>query len=138
MYALTGIALGDAFISTWAVKYRVDLLRPIQYIQTFIDPNWKPLLSTPAFPEYPSGHSVASGAASIVLQMLFGDVPMSDITHLDRQLIPRTFTTFAAMADEAAMSRMYGGIHYRVGIDNGLKQGRCIGQSVLERIHLHS
>jgi PAP2 superfamily protein len=136
MYALTGIVLADSFISAWEVKYRVQLIRPITYIDAYIDANWKPLINTPPFPEYPSGHSAASGAAATVLTDLFGEVAFSDNTHLTRMLPQRSFTSFQQAAEEAAMSRLYGGIHYRVSIENGLAQGRCVGQNTMDRIQL--
>lgn len=138
MYALTGIALADSFISAWEVKYRVQLIRPITYINTYIDPAWKPTINTPPFPEYPSGHSVVSAAAAAVLTDLFGEVAFSDVTHLSRMLPPRAFTSFEQAAQEAAISRLYGGIHYRVSIENGLAQGKCVGQNTLDRIQLHN
>ncbi len=138
MYALTGIALADSFISTWGVKYRVQLIRPITYIDTYIDPNWKPMINTPPFPEYPSGHSVVSSAAAVVLSHLLGEVTFSDVTHLNRMLPPRSFISFQQAAQEAALSRLYAGIHYRISIENGLAQGRCVGQNTIDRIQLGS
>ncbi|HUP42485.1 MAG TPA: vanadium-dependent haloperoxidase, partial [Thermoanaerobaculia bacterium] len=111
-YALIGIAVGDAFISCWFGKYVYNLLRPETYIQRFIDPAWKPLIATPPFPEYPSGHSVQSGATNVVLAGLFGDEPFVDSTHAARGLAPRAFDSLTAAFDEAALSRLYGGIHY--------------------------
>jgi hypothetical protein len=90
------------------------------------------LLATPAFPEYPSGHSVQSAAAAIVLTNLFGDnFSFTDHTHDRHDLQARTFASFNDAAEEAALSRLYGGIHFRTAIENGLVQGRCIGESVL-------
>jgi len=137
MYALVGIAAGDAFISTWREKYDVMLLRPNAFINTYIDPNWKTFVGTPSFPEYPSGHSVVSGAMSEVLTGLFGNIAFTDKTHSDMGMKARNFSSFKMAAAEAALSRLYGGIHYRISIDNGLKQGACIGQNVLSRINLH-
>jgi hypothetical protein len=132
-YARMGIAVCDAFIACWNVKYRDNLLRPITYIRTYIDPAWgNPLpLTTPPFPEYPSGHSVQSGAAAEVLAATFGTVAFADHTHDARGLAPRTFASFSAFAEEAAISRLYGGIHYRSAIERGLAQGRCIGSAVV-------
>jgi hypothetical protein len=90
-----------------------------------------PLLTTPPFPEYPSGHSVQSGAAFAVLTDLFGtDYAFDDRTHDDRGLPTRNFTSFAAAAKEAAISRLYGGIHFRPAITHGLAQRNCIGDQV--------
>jgi hypothetical protein len=129
-YARVGMAVADAFICCWNVKYRYNLLRPITYIQANIDPSWSSLLTTPPFPEYPSGHSVQSGASARVLTDLFGEVAFTDHTHDDRGLTPRSFGSFEEAAAEAAISRLYGGIHFRPAIDLGLDQGRCIGEHV--------
>jgi PAP2 superfamily len=126
--ARLGVAQADAFIACWATKFEFNLLRPVTYIRRHIDPTWEPLLITPPFPEYPSGHSTQSGAASTVLTALFGeDFAFDDETHVDDGLPMRSFASFAAAAEEAAMSRLYGGIHYRFGNERGLEQGRCVG-----------
>lgn len=138
MYVQVNMALSDAFISAWAVKYEVMLLRPETYIQTYIQRNWQPYVSSPAFPEYPSGHSVVSGAAAEVLTSLLGQVAFTDRTHLiyDHEPLQRSFRSFEHAEQEAAFSRMFGGIHYRVAIENGVRQGRCVGQQVLNNIRL--
>ena len=126
--ALVGIAVADAFIGCWQSKYEYDLVRPVTYIKRMIDPKWEPLLITPPFPEYPSGHSTQSGAAAEVLTAVFGPgFAFTDSTHVDDGIPARNFPDFWAAADEAAISRLYGGIHYRAAIDRGLDQGRCIG-----------
>jgi hypothetical protein len=132
-YAQLGMAMADAFISAWHTKYAVNLLRPVTYVQLTIDSNWLPtLLPTPPFPEYPSAHSVQSGAAASVLAQRFGDNrTFTDNTHNDRGWGPRRFTSFSAAAEEAAISRMYAGIHFRSGIEAGKTQGRCVGQTAL-------
>jgi hypothetical protein len=129
-YAKLGIAVSDAFICCWDVKYRYNLLRPVTYIQALIDPSWMPLLTTPPFPEYTSGHSVQSGAAAEVVTDMFGRVSFTDHTHDARGLAPRSFDSFRNAAEEAAISRFYGGIHFRPAIELGLAQGRCIGKHV--------
>lgn len=128
LLARLGIAVADAFIGCWQTKYEYDLLRPVTYIKRTIDPKWESLLNTPPFPEYPSGHSTQSGAAAEVLTAFFGeDFAFEDRTHEDDGLPARKFPSFHAAAEEAALSRLYGGIHFRSGIDRGLEQGRCIG-----------
>ncbi|MCU0904273.1 MAG: vanadium-dependent haloperoxidase, partial [Tabrizicola sp.] len=123
-----GAAQADAFISCWATKYKYNLLRPVTYIKRVIDNAWEPLLITPPFPEYTSGHSCQSGAASTVLTAVFGDsFAFDDETHVDEGLPVRSFPSFAAAAEEAAMSRLYGGIHFRFGNEAGLAQGRAVG-----------
>jgi hypothetical protein len=129
-YAKVGIAVADAFIACWNTKYRDNLLRPVTYIRDLIDPAWTPLLVTPPFPEYTSGHSVQSGAAAQVLADLFGDLAFVDRTHERRGLPARSFRSFHEAAEEAAVSRLYGGIHFRAAIERGLEQGRCIGRHV--------
>lgn len=126
--ARLGITLADAFIGCWDQKFKYDLVRPLTYINRLIDPKWQALLITPPFPEYPSGHSTQSGAAAVVLASLFGDnYAFEDHTHEADGLIPRKFPSFWAAAEEAGISRLYGGIHYRAAIDFGLDQGKCIG-----------
>jgi hypothetical protein len=131
-YARLGIAVCDAFIACWRVKYIHNVVRPISYIRSSIDPTWgDPLpLTTPPFPEYTSGHSIQSAAAAEVLTATFGDTAFTDHTHDARGLTPRSFDSFAAFAQEAAISRLYGGIHYRSAIERGLEQGRCVGAKV--------
>ena len=130
-YAKVGIAVSDAFVSCWNTKFGYNLLRPVTYIQRLIDPAWLPLLTTPPFPEYTSGHSVQSGAAFGVLADLFGDhYSFDDHTNDSRGLAPRHFDSFTQAADEAAISRLYGGIHFRPAIELGLQQGRCIADAV--------
>lgn len=138
-YAMTGIAVGDAFLSAWWLKYQVNLLRPVTYIQANIRRSWEPYIETPPFPEYPSGHSVVSGAAAEVLTGLFGTVAFTDETHLmfDHEPLRRSFLSFEHAASEAAISRLYGGIHYRAAIENGLRQGRCVGTTANTLIRLN-
>ena len=125
--AKLGVAQADAFISCWSTKYRYNLLRPVTYIKRHIDKAWEPLLITPPFPEYTSGHSCQSGAASAVLTAIFGeDFAFDDATHEDEGLPVRSFPSFRAAAEEAAISRMYGGIHYRFSNEIGLDQGRAV------------
>jgi PAP2 superfamily len=132
-YAKVAMAVGDAFIACWDAKFRYNLLRPVTYIRAVVDPAWSPLLVTPPFPEHTSGHSVQSGAAFHVLTDLFGrGYRFEDHTHDDRGLAPRRFNSFRAAADEAALSRLYGGIHFRPAIELGLEQGRCVGRAVSE------
>lgn len=126
--ALLGIAVADGFIGCWDAKFVYDLIRPVTYIKKVIDPNWETLLITPPFPEYPSGHSTQSGAAAVVLEKLFGtNRAFTDRTHEADGLVPRKFASIWAAAEEAGISRLYGGIHYRAAIEKGLEQGRCIG-----------
>ncbi|MCB6176596.1 vanadium-dependent haloperoxidase [Rhodobacter sp. Har01] len=126
--AVVGVAVADAFIGCWSEKFRHNLIRPVTYIRRHIDPKWEPLLITPPFPEYPSGHSVQSGAAEVALTRLFGEgFAFDDATHEDDGLPVRHFGSFREAAEEAAVSRLFGGIHFPFGNRGGLVQGRCIG-----------
>jgi hypothetical protein len=134
-YARTAIALADGFISSWEEKYRSNVARPETLINAHLDEAWEPLLQTPPFPEYTSGHSVISTAAAMVLTDQFGDaLAYTDDTLLPWGLAPRSFRSFEQAAAEAAISRLYGGIHYRMAIDAGVEQGRNVGNHVLSRI----
>jgi membrane-associated phospholipid phosphatase len=132
-YALLALAMNDAFIAAWRSKYQINLLRPVTYVQLFIDSNWTPqLMNTPPFPEYPSGHSVQSAAAAAVLSKLFGaQTTFTDNAHNDRGWGPRTFASFNAAAEEASLSRLYAGIHFRSAVIGGQAQGRCVAERVL-------
>jgi hypothetical protein len=134
-YFYTALALYDAFISCWDEKYRSNVIRPESFINAYIDQSWRPLLQTPPFPEYTSGHSVISAAAASVLSALFGDkFHFTDVTEMPYGLPSRQFNSFEEAAKEAAISRFYGGIHYRQAIENGLKQGKRIGNTVVEKL----
>ena len=135
-YALTSIALADAFISCWDEKYRSNLIRPETVINEYVDADWLPVLQTPPFPEYTSGHSVVSGAGGIALTSLFGDMYFIDSTEVRYGLPPREFNSFIEASDEAAISRLYGGIHYMPAIENGVTQGRALGRFLVNKIKL--
>ena len=124
-----GVALHDAFLCCWTWKYRYQLIRPVSYVRDHIDPDWNTLVNTPQFPEYTSGHSVGSGAAGLVLTSLLGTFGFTDATGLSRNLPARAFTSFDHAVEEAAVSRLYGGIHYPMGIEHGIEQGRGSGTS---------
>jgi hypothetical protein len=128
-----GIASSDAFVSCWNCKYQYFLLRPTSFIQSAIDPNFKSYLATPPFPEYTSGHGTVSGAISAVLSDIFGyNYAFTDHSHNARGLKPRSFNSFEDFAREAALSRLYGGIHYRMSNDRGLENGKKIGRKACE------
>ncbi|MGB5554332.1 MAG: vanadium-dependent haloperoxidase [Flavobacteriaceae bacterium] len=136
-YTKTSIAIADAFISCWDEKYRSNLVRPETLINQHIDENWQPVLQTPPFPEYTSGHSVVSGAAATALTEIFGDnFSFDDDTEVAYGLPVRSFKSFNTAADEAAISRMYGGIHYRTAVEVGVKQGRELGSFVIKNLEM--
>jgi hypothetical protein len=128
LLARMGVAMSDAFVGCWHEKFRYNLVRPITYVRKVIDPKWEPLLNTPPFPEYPSGHSTVSGAMGAVMTAFFGeDYAFEDRTGSPDGRNPRNFKSFNDAAEEAGISRLYGGIHFRSAIVDGLAQGRCIG-----------
>lgn len=136
-YTLTAIALFDGFISCWEEKYRSNLIRPETYINAYIDETWKPLLQTPPFPEHTSGHSVISTAAAVVLTKFFGDdFSFLDTSEVKYGLPARHFKSFMEACNEAAISRLYGGIHYLPAIEYGQIQGKKVGETVLSKIKL--
>lgn len=136
-YTKTSIGIFEAFISCWDEKYRSNLIRPETLINKHFDDSWKPILQTPPFPEYTSGHSVVSGCASTVLTSIFGDnYQFDDDTEIPYGLPIRSYESFNKAADEAAVSRLYGGIHYRAAIDVGLEQGRQLGQFVVKKLKI--
>jgi hypothetical protein len=136
-YALTSIALADGFISCWDEKYRSNLVRPETYINEYIDEDWQPILQTPPFPEYTSGHSVISTAAAEALSSIFGEpFPFRDSTELEYGLPIRSFNSFREASAEAAISRLYGGIHYMPAIQYGVEQGKKVGEYVVRNIKM--
>ncbi len=133
-FALTGVALHEAFVNCWTWKYRYNLLRPVTYVRRYIDPHWATFINTPQFPEHTSGHSVASPAAASVLTAALGTFAFVDHSHDVRGHTPRSFSSFTEAAQEAARSRLYGGIHYPHGIAAGYEQGEQVGALVLQRL----
>jgi hypothetical protein len=137
-YAMMGIAENDAFIACWKGKYEYILLRPVSYIQRYIDPQFTTILNTPPFPAYTSGHSTEIGAASRIFINRFtngsGYYPFTDYSQLQYGLLARSFSHFDQLANECALSRLYGGIHYPMDNEKGLQLGRAIGDNVLNEI----
>ena len=134
-YARVAVSLVDGFISCWDEKYRSKLIRPETYINQYINENWVPLLQTPPFPEYTSGHSVISSSAATALTNLFGEnVAFTDSTEVEFGLSVRNFNSFEQASQEAAVSRMYGGIHYKPACDNGMVQGKAIGNYIVQKV----
>jgi hypothetical protein len=134
-YALVSISLSDGFVSCWEEKFRSKVIRPETYINQHIDEAWTPLLQTPPFPEYTSGHSVISSSAAVVLTKIFGDnFAFNDSTEIEFGMPARSFSSFMQASEEAAISRMYGGIHYRPACENGLVEGKAIGKFIAEKI----
>lgn len=132
IYAVVSMTNADAFISCWAEKYTSNLLRPETYINKYIDAQWKPFLQTPPFPEYTSGHSTISSASATILTYYFGSgFVFTDSSETIYDLPPRTFGSFAWAANEASISRVYGGIHFKKSVEQGSNQGYDIGVHTL-------
>ena len=134
-YALVTIAMFDGFIACWDEKFKTDLIRPVTVIKRYIDEKWEPLIQTPPFPEFTSGHAVVSNAAATVLTRLFGEsYSFTDNTEIPFGIRPRTFPSFLEAAKESSISRVYGGIHYPETARISGIQGRQIGQYVLNKL----
>ena len=134
LYLKLGYAMSDALVICWDAKYRFNLERPADYIRRYIRSDWKPLHDSPLFPAYPSGHSAVGAAASTVLIAKFGsEFTLTDRTHENRLEFagkPRTYSSFSAMAQENAFSRIVLGVHYRMDCEEGLRIGRLVGQKI--------
>lgn len=134
-YTLTSMAMFDAIIAAWYVKYKTDLVRPVTYIQENIDADWEPVLQTPPFPEYTSGHSATSASAAEILTHIFGEnYSFTDNTQLRFGLEDRTFNSFREAANQVNLSRFYGGIHYKQGVEEGGRQGSEIAKLILQKL----
>jgi hypothetical protein len=135
IYSVVSMSLMDAFICCWDEKYRSNRVRPETAIRKLINPEWEPLLQTPPFPEYLSGHSVVSAASAVVLTHYFGDnFAYTDSVEVSYGLPSRAFKSFQQASAEAGISRFYGGIHFMDAITNGQEQGTKVGEWVLHKI----
>jgi hypothetical protein len=137
MLVTTSVAIGlmDGFMACWDEKYRSNRIRPETVIRKYIDPNWKPFLQTPPFPEYLSGHSVVSSSSAVILTHYFGDhFAYTDTVEERFGLKARTFKSFKDAARESGMSRFYGGIHFMDAVENGWIQGEKVGDLVVEKL----
>lgn len=133
-HAIVSLGMSDAFVSCWSNKYKFNRVRPVTAIKKLVDQEWNPLLQTPPFPEYTSGHSVISTASATILTHLFGEnFAFADDTEVEFGLPVRKFTSFKQACSEAAISRLYGGIHFRDAIENGVKEGEQIGNFVVSK-----
>ena len=134
-YANVSISLFDAFISCWDEKWKTLIVRPETLINQYYDEEWLPLLQTPPFPEYTSGHSVISRAAAVTLTDLFGEnFQFTDSTEIMYGLPERSYNSFLHASEEAAISRLYGGIHYMMAITEGVEQGQKVGDYIVNKI----
>jgi hypothetical protein len=129
IYTRVCVAAYDAFINCWNVKYKLNTIRPETYIHRLVDPDFKPLIETPPFPEYTSGHSTVSGAVATVLDYSFPKIGrFTDSSQVMLGMKPRSFTSFRQAANEASISRFYGGIHIMTALKEGERMGKVIGE----------
>jgi hypothetical protein len=134
-FAVTSIALYDAFISCWDEKYRSSYIRPVTVIKETIDKDWMPFLQTPPFPEYASGHSTITASAATVLTKLYGDnVSFTDSSDYHYIGMKRNFPSLHAAAAECSISRVYGGIHYMLSVNTGAEAGKKVGGLVVKKL----
>ena len=137
VYTETSIALFDAFISCWDEKYRSNEIRPETVINKYVNEEWHPYIQTPPFPSYTSGHATISAAAAEVMTSWFGDhLTFTDTSSLEFGIPSRRIESFRIAAKEAAMSRLYGGIHYRHDNDEGNKCGKMLGEFIVQKLKL--
>lgn len=136
VYLKTSLALSDALVACWGLKYRYNIERPQTYINRVIQSDWQPYIEDPPFPSYPAGHAMLSAAAAVVLEDAFGSsYQLTDYTHDGRQEyagMPRTFHSFTEMAHENALSRLWAGVHFRMDCDEGARLGSIIGHKIAE------
>ena len=136
-YAKTSIAMFDAFIQCWNVKYKYNTVRPETVINKYFDQNWRPLLQTPPFPEYTCGHTTVSAAAAEALTSVFGDhLEYTDTSELEFGIKNRSFTSFRHAADENIWARFYGGIHFHNSCIISNRQGRMVGEFINGRLKM--
>ena len=136
-YAKTGITLFDAFIHCWDAKYAFNTVRPETVINKYFDPNWRPLLQTPAFPEYTCGHSTISSAAAEALTSVYGDnFAYTDSTELEFGIANRSFSSFRAAAEENNWARFYGGLHYHNSCITSTEKGRQVGSWIVGHLKM--
>ncbi|MFD0793106.1 vanadium-dependent haloperoxidase [Mucilaginibacter litoreus] len=137
IHTILSVALTDGFISCWDSKYKTNRIRPETAIRDYLDRSWKPFLQTPPFPEYVSGHSVISAVSANILSRFFGDhYGFTDSVESSYGIPPRRFNSFDQAAREAALSRFYGGIHFMDAIEEGLIQGKKVGDRVADKFRL--
>jgi hypothetical protein len=131
VYAKAGIAERDATIVVFTAKYKYNLLRPVTYIRKFIDPNWLPFIVTPPHPEYPAAHALVTGSVMTAAAKVLGDkINLTDHSYDFRGWAPRTYTSIFGVAEEAGISRLYGGIHYQESINTGLSIAKMVGGNI--------
>lgn len=137
-FAKMTMSMYEAAILAWDGKYRFNVVRPVTYIQQYINKQWTPVINTPPHPEFPAAHATLSNAAATALCSVFGETcAVTDYTYTDIGLKERTYTSLQNVAKEAGMSRLYGGIHYRYSIEQGFKLGERAAKHVTENVNFH-
>ena len=136
-FARMTIAMHDAAILAWKGKYENNVVRPITYIQQHIDKAWQPLISTPPHPEFPAAHATISNAAAVALIQCLGDGSVKDKSYMDIGMPERKFQSLQAVASEAGISRLYGGIHYRYSIEQGFILGEAAARLLNKSVSFH-
>ena len=131
-YALSGMAMNDAWISSWKTRYQYNVLRPVTYIREVMNhPDWLSFVPTPPHPEYTSGFAAMAGAVCGSLSAIFDDnYPLTDYSYADAGMGTRTYYSFTAMAKEAGDSKIFGGIHFRFSVVAGLRQGHVVAGNI--------
>jgi hypothetical protein len=133
LYAKTSIATRDALINMWRFKYKYNIIRPVTYINRFIDPAWQTLVPTPPYPEYPSALTYILGSAMQVLTRELGDnVAVTDNTYIWNGSTARQYASFTKVAEEGAISRFYAGIHYKIVVEMSLPLAKQLGDKVAD------
>lgn len=136
-YTLTSIALFDAFIQCWDEKFRSNTARPETVINKYIDPEWRPYLQSPPFPEYTCGHSTCSSAAAEALTKMYGDnFSYTDTSELEFGIPNRSFTSFRQASDENNLARFYGGIHFHPSCLESTSSGKKVGTYIVNKLKL--
>jgi hypothetical protein len=132
MYAKTGMVGKEGIYRVWKVKFTDNLIRPVTYINKLIDKAWLPFLGTPPYPEYPSGLAGVYTPCIQILTRAYGDIPVSDDAYVWRGIPARNYASLTKLAEEAALSRLYGGIHYRWTQMATLEIGRQLGNEIAD------
>ncbi len=136
-YAITAISQFDSFIHCWDEKYRSNYMRPETVINEFVDPEWRPLLQTPPFPEYTCGHSTVSASNAEALTYVFGDnFAYTDTSELEFGIASRSFKSFRDAAIENNWARFYGGIHFHNSCLVSTDYGKKVGEFIVGRLKM--
>ncbi|NCU03269.1 MAG: vanadium-dependent haloperoxidase, partial [Chitinophagaceae bacterium] len=134
-YVKVGLAQHDAGIVLFVNKYTFNVMRPITYIRTYINPAWNTYIPTPNHPEFPSGHATITGGALTMMSNVFGEkFPITLHTYDYLNYPPRSYSTFTQMGLDIANSRIYGGLHYRLTCERSIVQGKKVAENILQRI----